>query len=182
MDFEHAGRGDAPQGALGVQFDGGDHLALFLASKEGLGDTNSEDAKSEEITKKFETPLGASINKDVFVLILNFLNPKERLLYRLNREFQSPRSILRRDRYTLHRDRLRFLGYELRVCTAIGCTRWRSPWSLSHACVGCASPEPPWPVAPERSGIPCGSAHRDIHKDGEYKGERGREWSSWGLC
>lgn len=139
VDFEHAGRGDAPQGALGVQFDGGDHLALFLAPKEGLGNTNSEDAESEEITEKFETPLGASINKDVFVLILNFLHPKERLLYRLNREFQSPRSILRRDLYTLHRDRLRFLGYELRVCTAIGCTRWRSPWSLSHACLGCAS-------------------------------------------
>lgn len=39
----------------------------------------------------------------------------------------------------MQRERLRFLGYELRVCTAVGCTRWRGPWSLSHACLQCAT-------------------------------------------
>lgn len=74
---------------------------------------------------------------DTFRIIISWLTPRERLFLHLSKEFRPLPQVVRQDRFRLARARLHFLGYELRVCTALGCTRWRGPWSLSPACLPC---------------------------------------------
>ena len=77
--------------------------------------------------------------RDVFLIIISWLPPRQRLFLNLSKEFRPRGATRRRDRFLLAREKLHFLGYELRVCTALGCTRWRGPWSLSPACLLCLS-------------------------------------------
>ena len=74
---------------------------------------------------------------DTFRIIISWLTPRQRLSLHLSKEYRPRAETQRKDRFLLARGHLHFLGLELRVCTARGCTRWRAPWSLSPACLNC---------------------------------------------
>lgn len=74
---------------------------------------------------------------DTFQIIISWLTPEERISTFLSKEFRPSPEQRRKDLFELARRKLHFLGFELRVCTALGCTRWRAPWSLSTACLSC---------------------------------------------